>query len=440
MKKSYQVTLTKRHFMKFLFLFFLSFSISLFAQEEKKTFNLKDGSTLVGEVIAQSDSTFKIKTTFGEMQINKADIIEKPIFTSTTVVPNNDERLQIRFRNDLEFDFTIGHTAYAQYHGFALGVIFENPLTLLINGGSYFVASNLAKSSKDISRIAVENSIAGHVNGIGQGWLAGTILTIDSDFENPEKVFFGASVLGGLSHAYYSYKFSTQNYLPEHQSYFNHLAERYAPAWLFGSIFILPDEGIKNVFEFIDNNTKVSLSILLASSLSSHYWGEKLIGNRNMSLGDMMMANEFHFASLGSGIALLNVIEPDDVQLVAGIMLASSALGWYYGLLQNEGNNFTYEDGRFTSRMVYAGGLAGFGLAAAMQVDEFKVFMLFTSAGMWGGYFYGRNNAIQEKNHSSNWDLKISPENYFLSNAISKNVNLLKPINLPIINFKLNLN
>ena len=116
-----------------------------------------------------------------------------------------------------------------------------------------------------------------------------------------------------------------------------------------------------------------------------------------MSLGDMMMANEFHFASLGSGIALLNVIEPDDVQLVAGIMLASSALGWYYGLLQNEGNNFTYEDGRFTSRMVYAGGLAGFGLAAAMQVDEFKVFMLFTSAGMWGGYFYGRNNAIQEK-------------------------------------------
>lgn len=159
-----------------------------------------------------------------------------------------------------------------------------------------------------------------------------------------------------------------------------------------------------------------------------------------MSLGDMMMANEFHFASLGSGIALLNVIEPDDVQLVAEIMLASSALGWYYGLLQNEGNNFTYEDGRFTSRMVYAGGLAGFGLAAAMQVDEFKVFMLFTSAGMWGGYFYGRNNAIQEKNHSSNWDLKISPENYFLSNAISKNVNLLKPINLPIINFKLNLN
>ncbi len=415
------------YFFSIIFLF--EFSIS--QEIETKTFHLKDGSKVIGTIISENDSTFIVNTSYGEINVSKNNLVLEEVETSS-------ETVNKILRDDLESDFVIGHTLYSQYHGGALGFILQSPILLLINGGSYFVASYVAKQSTRLSRIAIENSVMGHGNGIGQGFLLGMIPIIGEKGNSDVgvKIALTTSIIGGLGHAYYSYKFSTEKYLPEYQSYFNHLAERYSPVWLIGTIFILPDNGIEKVRDFVKDNPKFATTILLASSLSPHYWGEKIIGNRNMSLGDIMVSNEFHFSSLLSGVTLISFIEPNNIQTGAIIMLASSGLGWYYGINQNEGNHFTFEDGRYVSRMTLAGSIAGAGLSILMKVDKFKTFALLTTAGTWAGYFYGRSESIKSKNVGSNWDLKILPENYLLSSSLNHK-NSIHPIHIPIVNFNL---
>ena len=59
---------------KYSILFFLIFTAVLFAQEETKKFILKGGNKISGNVISETDSTITLKTSFGEIIINKKDI------------------------------------------------------------------------------------------------------------------------------------------------------------------------------------------------------------------------------------------------------------------------------------------------------------------------------------------------------------------------------
>ena len=59
---------------KYSILFFLIFTSLLFAQEETKKFILKGGNKISGNVISETDSTITLKTSFGEIIINKKDI------------------------------------------------------------------------------------------------------------------------------------------------------------------------------------------------------------------------------------------------------------------------------------------------------------------------------------------------------------------------------
>ena len=402
-----------------LVILFFSCAI-LFSQEDKKTFYLKDGTTIVGTVVSENDSTFSVQSSFGQIVINKTDIIEKSV---------TEQFANKQIRDDLEFDFTIGHTMLAQFHGIAFTAITESPFTLFINGGSYFAASGIAHGLKDLSRINTENSINGHFNGIFQGFMLGGLIgnfESDSDFK---LAMFGGSV-GGLYHGYKSYQII--NDLPNYQSAFVLSSERYAPLWLMGTLFSLPDETIKNIFEFQENNPRFFPTMLLTASLSANYWAPKLIGEKNLTYGDYLTATEFHFATLGSAGALIALIEPDNIQLISIIMLSSSGFGLYQGIKSNEGNNFTFEEGRFVGRMANAGAVLGMGLGAVLQVEEFKTVAILTSAGIWGGYFYGRNNALENKNISSNWDLKFNPENYFVASQFK---NFKQPVHIPILDF-----
>ncbi|MEK7818214.1 MAG: hypothetical protein AAB255_00300 [Bacteroidota bacterium] len=58
--------------MRIIFLFL--FSISLFSQEDVKTFLTKDGNKIVGAVKVETDSTITLITSFGEIKVNKKDI------------------------------------------------------------------------------------------------------------------------------------------------------------------------------------------------------------------------------------------------------------------------------------------------------------------------------------------------------------------------------
>jgi len=66
--------------MKITKLIFISIILigSIFAQE--KTFHLKSGDTVTGTIKSQTDSTYSLKTAFGEITINKKDVKQEEAF------------------------------------------------------------------------------------------------------------------------------------------------------------------------------------------------------------------------------------------------------------------------------------------------------------------------------------------------------------------------
>ncbi|MDA0986075.1 MAG: hypothetical protein O3A55_00500 [Bacteroidetes bacterium] len=416
--------------MKKFFIVLIFTSSLLFPQEEQtKTFYLEDGTKLVGTVVSENDSLIILKTSFGEVKINKIDLTAKKESQESVL-------LQKQIRDDLEWDFTVYQTLYSQFHGATLTIITDNPVGLLVNGGGYFAASALASRLNDLSRINVESSNWGHLNGIAQGLLLGSILTEEN---NDGKIVMLMGSLGGLGHAYYSY--TRANEVPEYVSAFTHFSEFYAPFWTTSALITLGVE---------EPSFKSMQTIWLVSSLSANYWAPKLIGERNLSLGGFISTQAFHFAALSTGFVIPIVLETDNEKLFFASLLSSSLFGLYYGLKDNEGNNLTFEEGRFVDRMTLAGATTGFGLGILVQslnIDEdtgfkekemefyMKVTLALTSAGAWGGYFYGKNSVLKDKNISSNWNLQFNPENYLISSNLDYK-NPFTPKHIPIINFK----
>ncbi len=391
------------------------FAIILFSQDEKDIFHFKDGTTIIGQVITENDSVITVQSKFGQVDIRKQELVDRP---------SNDEILNKQIRDDLEFDFTAGHTALSQYHGFALTTITESNLSLLVNGGSYFVISGMARRLNNLSRIKSENSIHGHGNGIGQGMLASLILLKNPEFDIT--MAFGS--IGGLYHGYHSY--NTAHRLPDYQSAFILSAESLAPLWLVGTFFSLPDKIQKNIFEIFEENPRVLPTALLATSLSANFWASGLIGDRNLSYGDFLTAEQFHSTLVTSTVALVSIIEPENTQFPSLLLLGSSGLGLYWGIKTNEGNQFTFEEGRLVSRMTGAGSGLGIGLGALLEVDDFKAYAILASAGMWAGYFYGKHQVKQKNRVNTSWDFKINPGNLLLASRIK---NTKKPMHFPLL-------
>ncbi|SVC71571.1 uncharacterized protein METZ01_LOCUS324425, partial [marine metagenome] len=59
--------------MKFYFSLLMFISISLFAQDQ--TFNLKDGTVIVGSIQEETETTFIIQTKYGSVTLNKGELV-----------------------------------------------------------------------------------------------------------------------------------------------------------------------------------------------------------------------------------------------------------------------------------------------------------------------------------------------------------------------------
>lgn len=445
--------------MKKYFLFFF-FPYLLFSQDETKTFNLKDGATVVGQIVNETDSTLTLKTTFGQININKSDILKNKISNSNLFE-----------KEDIRFDFVIDQTALAQWHSFAwqTGLNIETPIWLLVSGSSYFVVDAIANKI-NLNRFNVQNMRQSHINGAIQGFLIGSYLSeikslnkkeiiveeyydiygekFTNSYERevyPQPWVQAAYLLSsgmGIYKTFSSYNESLNNPNEGLTTLTNNLEMVSLTTLPLAANAFFPN----NLLDKLEDKTTFWLTLSLAPSLTTKYWAPKLFSNYNLTLGDAMMVDNIMWYSFGTGVLSNFIIQTENRSLFFGILTASEIAGLYYGLEFANNKGFTFSDARHISTFATAGSTAGFGLFLVLTYnqsgsfdDGMRLMGILTSAGLWGGFIYGLNTIENDKSASlknEKYNLTFHPENIFASNLVNKIS--YKPIHVPILNFNYN--
>lgn len=102
----------------------------------------------------------------------------------------------------------------------------------------------------------------------------------------------------------------------------------------------------------------------LLGSLGGAVYGNYLANQQNFAPGDAsVMSNAGLLGGLIGGVPLV-FLEPDNGRVVVGTLMASSALGFYFGNEMIKGHDFSSNNATYISLGTIGGGLIGLGLAA----------------------------------------------------------------------------
>jgi hypothetical protein len=82
-------------------------SATAFAQTEAKTFHLKDGSTIQGRIVAQDDSTLVVETPYGTLEIRRENILRQELAKQLPAKPKASEAQTIYLKDGTTIKGTI---------------------------------------------------------------------------------------------------------------------------------------------------------------------------------------------------------------------------------------------------------------------------------------------------------------------------------------------
>lgn len=325
-------------------------------------------------------------------------------------------------KSDLKFDFTLGHVGFVSaYHAWAIpyGVLDSRNLGIyfLLSGSSYFAVNQLAKNSR-LTRENVTGSIEGHMNGIAQGLVTGFVL-------NDTKTSLTLGTIGGLTHAYTSFRQFNQPDIKPVELFLATKTELYSLIWPFAFA--------GTFFELSDSKARTVAGLSLVTSLSAPLWANSVFGfrNFNLTLSDAMLVEDFHLATVLTVLGANLAVKTTNGKVIMGTLGLSSLVGFYGGILNNQNQGFTPAETRLAKRFTYGGTLMGFG--AFLLTENERLVALSVAAGTWIGYFAGKAYAHENDYSAVGPEIKLMPENILLANFLDTGQNESHPLSLPFL-------
>lgn len=378
---------------------------------------LKPDSTLVLDVYTDPGQRYFLLVSPSVFKTNR-----QLIDSLLTISPSESELVETEDRSDLEFDFIIGQVSFVGYHSVAVpnGVFRMNSVAapLLITGGSYFLLSHLIKD-EPLNRSIVAGTFDGHLAGLGQGLFAGFALNPDN-----ERLILGATSAGGILHAVSSFKTFKAAKESASVSYLRLKAETYSLFW--------PALILNPLWPDSKRGAQSAAATGLALSLTSRFWSPSILkyNERNMSLGDAMLVEDFHLNVVSTVFSFGAASQSFEEKWFLPALGVSSAIGLMMGTTDNDNQGYTYNDARLIKRYIYGGGLVGLGFAAAVSADKWTPSL--ATAGLWTGYMVGKRMVSRSASTSQlMWDVQIMPENWLLASRF-KQPESEPPVSLPI--------